>query len=93
MLPQERSPHLGRGQSYATCLLQREALETKEARKKVEETAQRTGKVENHKEKRLMKKRFEKAPMLGAEAAAPAGQEERDECGGILIKDRTKKQD
>lgn len=50
-----QSPNPGRVQFLAICLLQREDLETKEERGgMVEETAQRTGKFVNNKDKRLV---------------------------------------
>lgn len=65
-LAQDGSPTLGRGHFYALCLLQREDLETMEDGKEVEETAQRTGKVKNNKEKRLVREeKIRESPNTG----------------------------
>lgn len=74
------------------CLLQREDLETKEDRKKVRETAQRTGKFENNKERKTGEGRNHlRKPNAGVEQGSPGGR--LGERGRILTKDRMNKQD
>ena len=56
---------MGRGLFYVICLLQREGLGKKENRKKVRETAQRTGKLRTTKKRREGRKDLRKPQCWG----------------------------